>query len=202
MKGKGSRKHGKGRARGGGGKNPSSGATSYSGPLMIGPSSQEITRTVRLSTISVVTFSVSPGALRWTNDPSALTGWSSYVNAWAEYRVLSSRIRFVPNQMNFANTAGLANNLAPVVWFVQRDSGAPAPISMTSAFEFDTAQPASIQQRRTIAVRAGTSTEMAFVNCRTPGATWAVGVAQDSLSALTQYGLTYQEHLVQFRSQT
>jgi len=200
-------KKGKSRGKGGRGRNvrangPPPGATSYTGPLMIGPSSQEITRTVRLSGVSLVTFAASPGSLRWTNDPSALTGWSSYVNAWAEYRVLATRERFVPGALNFASTAALANAYAPVVWYVQRDSGAPAPTSLTSAFEFDSSQPASIQQRRTIGVRAGTLTEMAFINCRSTSATWCVGINQDSLTPLTAYGLMYHEHLVQFRSQT
>jgi len=192
-------------ARGRGGRslaNTPAGATSYTGPLMIGPSSQEITRTVRLTNVSLVTFASSPGALRWTNDPSSMSDWSSYINVWAEYRVLASRYRFVPGALNFASTAALAPAYAPVVWYVQRDSGAPAPSNLTTAFNFDSAQPASIQQRRTIGVRAGTLTEMAFINTRTTSATWCVGVNQDSLTALTAYGLMYQEHLIQFRSQT
>jgi len=179
---------------------PPAAATAYHGPIMIRASAQERTRTMRLSDVFVVTFPASPGTLRWTNDPSATTEWSNASAYWAEFRVLAMRLRFVPNFVNFANTGALASFYAPVNWFIQRDSGAPVPSSMTASFTFDASWPSNIQQRRTIGVRAGTSTEMAFQNVRSTSATWCVGVSQDSLTPLISYGLVYIEQLVQFRS--
>jgi hypothetical protein len=168
---------------------------------MISPKASEITRVVRLSDIYVVSFAASPGGLRWTNDPSAASQWSSASANWAEFRVLSMRLRYVPSKLNYSE-AVTVTAYAPVNWYVQRDTGAGTPTSMTQSFQFDSARPASIQQEVTMAARSQQSTEMAFQNVRAPGATYCIGVNQDSLTALTAYGLVFVEVLVQFRSQT
>jgi len=179
---------------------PSAAATSYHGPIMINPSAAPRTRVIRLTDVFNVTFAAVPGSLRWTNDPSATSEWSQASATWEEFRVLSQRLRFVPYLQNFTNTPGLALTYGTVVWFVQRNSGSPAPVSMTSAFQFDTARPANIQTRQTITARASTATEMLFQNVTSTSATWTIGVTTDVNTALNIYGQVYIELLVQFRS--
>jgi hypothetical protein len=179
---------------------PPTSATAYAGPSMPLANGNPRTRTIRLTAVFVLSFSASPGSLRYTNDPSGSSEWSNASATWEEFRVLSQRLRFVPSLENFSNTAGLATLYAPVCWYVQRNSGSPAPTSLTAAFQFDSAKPRSIQQGVTMVAKATTPTEMAFQNVTSTSATWTIGVNQDSLTALTTYGLVFNEMLVQFRA--
>jgi len=110
------------------------------------------------------------------------------------------RVRFRPHMHNFANTSGLTPAYGAVCWFVQRNSGSPAPPSMTVAFQFDASQPSTIQDEITVGCKATSATEMLFQNVTATSATWSIGVAMDILTALTVYGVVFVEHLVQFRS--
>jgi hypothetical protein len=180
---------------------PGIGDTSYFGPLTIAATPREdYVSLQRLTNVVNLTFSTSPGAFAFPNDPSGSGEWSLFAGQWQEYRVLAHKLRFIPFLKNFNNAPSSANLYGPMVWIIERDAGAALPTSMSAAFQSESAKIASVQDRMTIGVKAGSSQEMLFNPVRTTGGSWKVVVNQDSLTPLTIYVLVYQEFLVQIRN--
>jgi len=194
-------KHSKGAKQSGTkGSGPSPAATSYTGPISLTASTTELTKLIRLSLVSNVSFGASPGSVSFVNDPSTGSEWSQFANLYSEFRVCAQRVRYVPSNLNYTNGTPTLALYAPWVSLVQRDAGAANPLTNTAAFQSDTAQPRSPQARWCVEARAGTAQEMLFVNTRTPTATWKVTFLADTNTPLFVYGQAYIEILVQFRS--
>jgi len=155
--------------------------------------------------LSAVTPLIAPGTgafvATYTNNPNVSTEWFNFVNTYEEARVLATLVRFVPNAVNFT-IATDTKFYAPCVWAVDRVAGLSAPATMALAFQKSNAVCKSIQQRHSVAVKAGSAQEMLFQSSASIAPTWQTTFVMDTYSASAGYGAVFIEYVVQLRNRS
>lgn len=137
--------------------------------------------------------------LGFGNDPSVSAEWSSYVNLYEEHRVLATRFRFEPIEVNYTLSTSTRVHAA-VVYSLNRNAGLTPPASIAAAFQKSNAIVRNTQQPFVYSTKAGSAQEMLFRATTAPGATWQLDMNADGVSVSTSYGVMFQEFLVQFRN--
>jgi len=132
------------------------------------------------------------------NAANGFLDWSSFAALFVEYRVLCHRVTWVPNYLHFGQGANTLIQ-APVIISLFRDAAGGTPASLAGAWDDGGAVVRQISERFAVQCNASGLPEMAWLNTRTPGPTWAINITADALTVSTVYGSAMQELLVEFR---
>lgn len=170
-------------------------ALSYSGPIKTPKSSDNrSTYLINLMTSSSIT-STGGGVINnvLDNNPSGFGDWSSAAQLFDEYRVLGITVTFMP-----VNPYNTTRTTRPLISVVDRDSSGLIG-SLAAALNYESARNHDLTKTFTVTARASGPGNMSWVTTASPTATFWVKFYSESLTASTEYGLTKQTILVEFR---
>jgi hypothetical protein len=185
--------------------NPGPGSTEYRGPLRFPytPRGDDAVP-VRLAwNTSYFTAALSPNVnFSFANDPSVVVDWSNWAANYAEYRVLSTVLKWVPAYHNFvgATLGTTVTTPSPLYGTVVRN-GTFAPTYSTTAF-WQTAgcKVGTTDSMLTLKYAASSASEMRYTNVSAPGATATLSLYSPTGTSANYYGDVLVEMVVQFRN--
>jgi len=178
---------------------PSSNSLVYKGPYHL-PGSSEQNTLYTLETKSVISLASSVSGVIdavYDNNPSGYQDWSSIAALWDEYRPLSLKIVFKPNN-RYSKTTTVT---VPIYVVADRDSvGALA--SKNAAIQYESCQIKSLDDPFTKGIKAvglsGLTTHQ-WLTTASPSATFCIKTFATGCSNSTTYGDVIITALIQVR---
>jgi len=173
----------------------------YKGPLFPRASMQaNHVDVVRLVFSTQVTASASGNIyVVTTNNPGSATDFAAYAGLYTEFRVIASRVQWVPIAQGFQSGAQ-TNVQQPVVVYSSRgDNTFSAPSNFANAYDNDGAKVHNIGKQFSVTMRMSGDGDSAWGLTLSPGLSWCIYVYSNGLTASAAYGYTFCDYLVQFR---
>jgi hypothetical protein len=167
----------------------------YRGPIAL-PSSVDNTSIARAVLISLSTITSTGGGIIANvidNNPNGFGDWANFANCYDEYRVLGLKVRFMPS-----NPYNVTRLTRPLITLVDRDS-AGGMASYAAALNYESSKDWDITRGWTVTARAKGPKDFAWITTAAPVATFWIKLYTDTVSNTTEYGLTRNEILVEFR---
>lgn len=176
--------------------NPPASEVIYRGPSRMPGDSQNMNLyTTTLHEIAVVSSTAgSICANVYGSRPDSSGNWSSLAAAFDEYRVLTTKWMFFPNN-RYTKTATAC---APGLGVADHDN-ATALASRTDATRYTSTKLLSIEDPWKFTVSMSEIGDAGFTDTSTPGNKFYFKVYFDGLSPSTNYGYVLMERRVQFR---
>jgi len=153
----------------------------------------------------VFTITSSPtGAYNtiYSNSPSSAPDWTDYAALYQRYRVLGMKLRLVPFNNNWGNTAALAQATGAFVMYTVRDVTVTGPTSYPTAVNFSNATLRSTQQELEKEIRMDGATDAAWLETNSPAPTFGIGLFALGLTMSSVYGQVEISYLVEFYGRT
>jgi hypothetical protein len=187
------------RSRRGKGIETPAGTMVYTGPSFLPKSLLAADcHTVELSRTAFLT-STAGGVLaaNWENRPDNAFAWSTFNSVFSEFRVLSTRVEYFPNN-RYSKTTTICRPMLTVV--EKGGSFSTALASYNAAVDYsDSCRKHSLEDPWSREAKMSGSEEAAFLAIASPASTSAIKYYADGLSVTTEYGMYVQYYLVQFR---
>jgi hypothetical protein len=138
----------------------------------------------------------------YANDPSGVVDWANWAANYAEYRVLSTCLVWVPAYHNYVN-ATLGTTVltpSPLYGIVVRNGSFSPTYSTTAFWQTAGCVIGSTDSRLKLEYAASSSSEMRYTNVSSPGATASLALYSPTGTASQYYGDVLVEMVVQFRN--
>jgi len=175
----------------------------YRGPIAP-PAAGQATQIIPVRlTVAARIPSNSSGILNFkaTNNPSGTVDWSSFANLFSEYRVLATKLNWVPDEVGFSTTVSPTQQRGAVLYNERSAAGNfVAPVSLSAAWDNDGARVHNIGRSASRTLFMDGGADALWRGTQAVNETWAIGFYAEALTASQFYGTFFVEYLVQFRS--